>query len=474
MQTEDTNNQSSSRGDIQLRRYAKAPITKRNNKHIILNPQTNQPFFTFPTNNVKVPIRAKVLWDILVQKIAKNGQNLDEQMFIDAVILWDKNRFSVTQKHLEPLTIQNGMKETVDSLLLLGYTRMQIGSTELHKFFLTEFKRWIKIDKIQNNANLIPKLYPIIDPLLLNWTISLLAGVEYKWDDPKVLPIAEIPKAIHVAAALVVLQLFSFLRAKELYFTSFSQAQRCITEKVLKIKTKTAIVEVPALVSYTNIKFHKTDYRGKLKTSAFVIATAEQKVSKKSKKITRGPWFLTLMGKAIAVLQAQGRKVVKGKIEWDSIVPPVKVKDQLRPLCRKEINANLKLLEMTTGIKSGTTSYGVRRMSFALAAFNQVSKNLIQKCATWSDNKLLSLYCGENPLGAANKLVKVDRQIVHELLLHIEAKDIYKNIAPVENHIPDNFTQNILGNNYDSDQDSDSDENDLKNNILKFTRNKTN
>ena len=174
------------------------------------------------------------------------------------------------------------------------------------------------------------------------------------------------------------------------------------------------------------------------------------------------------MGKAIAVLHSQGRKVVNGKIQWDSIVPPIKVKGTLRPLGRQEINNSLKMLENTTGFKSGVTSYGIRRMSLALAAYYQVPKQQIKKCATWSDEKLLNLYCGENPLGAAENLKKVDRQIVHELLLHIAAKEIYKNIEPWDTSIPDIFTDTKNFANYDSDQDSDSEEQTVRDNIFKF------
>ena len=433
-----------------------------------MNKIQNKPFFHFNTNDVKIPERAKILWDILVNKIVQHNQTMTPQLYLDSVIEWDKLRFSAVKKHLQDLTIAGGMHETTESLMLLGYSREQIGSKKLHKFFLTEFKRWLRIDRIQGDAKLTPKLFPIIEPVVLNWTITLVNEISIQWSDPLKLPISIVPKPINVAAALVLLQFFSFLRAKELYYTSFSQAERCITVKTLKIQLNGKKHEVPTLVTYTNVRFHKTDYKGKFKTCAFVIATAEKKQNKKG----RGKWNLTLMGHALAILQAKGRQVVNKNIEWDSLVHPMKIGNTFRPLTRTQINESLKQLEITAGVKKAATSYTLRRSSFAMLALHQVPREQIRKCATWSDDKLLEIYCGENPLGAAGKLRKINHQITFELMLHAAAKDAYKHIEPTNPKISPEFLNNEPLNDYESDQDSDIDEQNFRDNIAKFRNRK--
>jgi len=455
----------STNGDIRLRQFAAEPRRKFNKNKIVLNKPKTEKFFTFSVNNVKIPERAKILWDILIRKIVRNHRNMTPQLFVDSVIEWDKLRVRNSDKHLQDTTLATGMKETTDSLLLLGYTSQQIGTKNQHAYFLTEFKRWIKIDKISNNRDLTPKLFPVLDPLVLNWTVTLVTEISIEWTSAKKLPLSVVPKPINTAAALVLLQLFTFLRAKELYFTSYSQAERCITTKTLKIKNSSKkVIEVPALVSYTNIRFHKTDYRGKFKTCPFVIATAEKKNNDKG----RGPWNLTLMGHAIAILHARGKQVVNGQINWDAIVPPMRVGSELRPLGRREINEALKQLENTAGAKKGATTYRIRRTFVALLALHQVPRDQIKNCASWSDNKLVDIYSGENPLGAASKLRKVNQQIVQELLLHAAAKDAYKHIDPIEPTVPINFTEVGPLADYESDQDSDSEENTVRDNISKY------
>ena len=324
-------------------------------------------------------------------------------------------------KFLEKTTIKIGYTQLIAHLKLNDHSASQIGNDFIHKKFSAEFPNFCMV---------VSPIVPAEKNIKMHSSdfITQIIDICNNIKCPQICPqrFNEFPRIAswsesELNAALCLLQMLSFLRNTEMYYTSVEALSTRATTRLLEITIDNNTLAITTLCMFSKVRHHKSTHRGKHKFTVFIMAIKDG-----------NSWYRTPMGKALCLLIQVGRNRTSAeKISWDAVVPPHlnSHSKKLEPLSvyhfTKAIRQIYKSLQPKTNCS--LTSYANRRTSFAILIAIGINTDQIKACATWSDpKKMLNFYVGQKNMPIVDEFRNLRTDIRTLFALHSKAYEIYE------------------------------------------------